>query len=127
MPSGPVVFISHFRASDVDAYATMAAASARMIEAEKPRTAGFLHFLDREAGRVTIVHLFADADAMDQHFVGSDERSSKAIGIIEPESWEIFGPASESAVSTMRREAAAAGVPLTVQAEYVDGFLRLTA
>ena len=125
--SAPVVFISHFRVTDVEAYIRMANVGARMIEAEKPRTAGFLHYLDREAGRVTIVHVFADADAMDLHFVGAEQRTSKAMTVMEPESWEILGPASENALATMRREAAAAGVPLTVQPEHPAGFLRLTA
>lgn len=125
--SGPIVFISHFRVDDLEAYSSMAAEGARMIEAEKPRTAAFLHFLDREAARVTIVHLFADAEAMDVHFVGAQERGSTAMEIMTPEGWEIFGPASADALATMRREAAAAGVSLTVQSEFVAGFLRLAA
>lgn len=125
--AGPIVFISHFRVGDVEAYANMAAEGARMIEAEKPRTAAFLHYLDRETGQVTIVHLFADAEAMDLHFIGAQERGSKAMELMTPEGWEVFGPASANTVATLRQEAAAAAVPLTVQPDYVAGFLRLTA
>ncbi len=125
--AGPIVFISHFHVDDLEAYANMATQGASMIEAEKPRTAAFLHYLDRHAARVTIIHLFPDAAAMDLHFVGAQQRGSMAMQIMTPEGWEIFGPAGADAVATMRREAAAAGVSLTVQPEYVAGFLRLAA
>lgn len=122
--SGPTVFISHFTVNDAAAYSRMALEWVPKLEAEKPRTAVFLHYLDRETSRVTVVHVFADAEAMDLHFVGAEERGQEAFKTMTPTSWEIYGPASEDAVNTMRRAAEAAGVPLTVQSEYVAGFLR---
>lgn len=68
--SAPIVFISHFRVSDLAAYERMAPEVVRRLQAEKPLTAAFLHYLDRERSRLTIVHLFADAEAMDRHLEG---------------------------------------------------------
>lgn len=125
--SAPIVFISHLRvmADDPNTYPRMAAEWVPRLEAEKPGTAAFLHYLDPSTGRVTVVHLFADADAMDRHFEGADERSKQAWEILAPESWEIYGPAGDAAVATMRRQAQAAGVPLMLQPDFAAGFMRL--
>lgn len=123
--SGPIVFISHFRVKDLAAYERMAPEAVRRIQAEKPQTAAFLHYLDREDSRLTIVHLFADADAMDRHLEGADSRGQQASQVMEREAWEIYGPASDQAQTTMRRQAESAGVPLAVHAEYIAGFTRL--
>lgn len=53
--SAPIVFISHFRVKDLAAYEGMAPEVVRRLEAEKPQTAAFLHYLDREDSRLTIV------------------------------------------------------------------------
>ncbi len=125
--SAPIVFISHLRVrgDDPDVYARMAEKWVPRLEAEKPRTAAFLHYLDRETGRVTVVHLFADSDAMDHHFDGADERAKDAWQVLTPEGWEIYGPAGDGPVATMQREAEAAGVPLIVQPDFAAGFMRL--
>ena len=123
--SAPIVFISHFRVTDLAAYERMAHGVLRRLQAAKPRTAAFLHYLDRENSRLTIVHLFADAAAMDRHMEGADARAEQAWQVMEREAWEIYGPASDEARTTMRRHAESAGVPLTADAEYIAGFVRL--
>ena len=74
---------------------------------------------------MTIVHLFADAEALDGHLDGSETRGEQAGQVMEREAWEIYGPASDQALTTMRRQAESAGVPLTAHAEYIAGFVRL--
>jgi hypothetical protein len=74
---------------------------------------------------LTIVHLFADAEAMDRHFEGAEARAEQAWQVMAPEAWEIYGPASDQAQAMMRRQAESAGVPLTVHTEYITGFIRL--
>lgn len=87
--------------------------------------AAFLHYLDREDSRLTIVHLFADAEALDRHLEGAETRAEQAWQVMEREAWEIYGPASDQAQTTMRRQAEWAGVPLTAHVEYIAGFVRL--
>ena len=123
--SAPIVFISHFRVNDVAAYERMAPEVVRRLQAEKPQTAAFLHYLDRAESRLTIVHLFADAEALDRHLEGAETRGDQASQVMERVAWEIYGPASDQAQTTMRRQAEAAGVPLTAHAEYIAGFARL--
>ena len=123
--SEPIVFISHFRVKDLAAYERMAPEVVRRLQAEKPQTAAFLHYLDREDARLTIVHLFSDAEAMDRHFEGAETRAEQAWQVMEREAWEIYGPASDQALTTMRRHAESAGVPLMAHTEYIAGFVRL--
>jgi hypothetical protein len=123
--SAPVAFISHLRVKDLAAYERMAPEVVRRLQAEKPQTLAFLHYLDRQDSRLTIVHLFADAEAMDRHFEGAEARAEQAWQVMAPEAWEIYGPASDQAQAMMRRQAESAGVPLTVHTEYITGFIRL--
>jgi hypothetical protein len=125
--SEPIVFISHLRIKEGqrDAYLRLQREVTPRLEADKPSTLAFLAFLSEGATRVTIVHLFADAESMDLHFEGADERSKVAYEVVVPEGWEIYGKPSRQAHDTMREAAASAGVTLTVDPEYAAGFLRL--
>jgi hypothetical protein len=124
----PIVFVSHFtiKAGKLDALKQLVPEVSARLEAEKPRTAVFLTFLDGEGTQATFVHLFADADAMDLHFEGSDERSRAALEFVDPNGWEIYGRPSDDAVATMNRLAMSAGVPLTIHPEFLAGFARVS-
>src|SRR4029453_4986299 len=123
--SAPIVFISHFRVKDLAAYERMAPEVVRRLQAEKPQTAAFLHYLDREDSRLTIVHLFADAEALDRHLEGAETRGEQAGQVMEREAWEIYGPASDQAKTTMRRQAEAGGGPPKAHRGDIAGFVRL--
>jgi quinol monooxygenase YgiN len=124
--SDPVVFVSHFAVKEgkIDELRRLADEFGTALRSDKPATAAYLMYLDDEGTRLTIVHTFPDADAMDLHFLGADERSAAAYELIEPRGWEIYGSPNDQSLDTMRREAAAAGVPLTVLPAYLSGFLR---
>ena len=123
----PVVFISHFRVKEGGEQALRQgwAGIVAQLEPIKPRTLMFELYADDAGGEATIIHVFSDADAMDRHFEGSEERSAAAYEYIEPTGWEIYGPGSAAAVRQIEREAAEIGVSLTVQSRPMGGFLRL--
>lgn len=124
--SEPIVFISHFalKPGGAGGYQGLADAVTRELEMAKPRTAAYLHFLDPRSSRLTIVHAFPDAAAMDAHFEGSESRSAAAYEYITPLGWEVYGPASDAGTAVLRQAAEAAGVTLTVASQYLAGFLR---
>jgi quinol monooxygenase YgiN len=72
----PVFFASHFRIKEGgrDAVTEAARDTASHLQANKPRTVLFLIYLDREAETISFLHAFPDADALDVHSVGADER-----------------------------------------------------
>lgn len=126
--SEPVVFISHFKVKE-GALADLKRLSADVftrLREEKPRTVLFLAYLDEEASEVSFLHAFPDAESMDAHFEGVNERVAAAYRYIEPRGWEIYGKPSEGALESMRQAATTAGVSLTVLPEQLGGFLRLT-
>lgn len=124
--SGPIVFVSHLRVRQgrLAEVKSMTARVVEQIQATKPQTTGFLAYLSHDESILTIVHVFADAEAMDLHIEGGDERSQAAYELVEQVGWEIYGEPSAEAMSTMRAGAAATGAALTVEPISLDGFLR---
>jgi hypothetical protein len=125
--SEPVMFISHFRIKEgqLDAYLRLQREMTPRLEAEKPRTLAFLIFLSEDGTRMSAIHVFADAESMDLHFEGADERSKTAYEVVVPEGWEVYGRPSNTALETLRQAATSSGVTLTVDPQYAAGFLRL--
>lgn len=125
--SEPIVFISHhqIKKGKLDDLTRMSGEATARLQAEKPRTLVFLAFIDEGGAQATFAHVFADAESMDLHFEGAEERSTAAYEYLNPAGWEIYGKPSKAVIEAMRQTAASAGVTLTVQPEYLAGFLRL--
>jgi quinol monooxygenase YgiN len=125
--SEPVFFLSRFRIKEgqLTAVRQMMSEAMARLHAEKPRTLLFLSYLDSDGGTISFLHAFADAESMDLHFVGADERSQAAYQYLEPLGWEVYGHPSPTALETLRQAADSAGVPLAPHPEYLAGFLRL--
>jgi hypothetical protein len=126
--SEPIVFISHFRvkAGNVEAYKELQRDTATLLLSQKPRTLVYLAYLTESGDQITIVHAFADAESMDLQFQGALERAKVGFELFEPDGWEIYGRPSDEVLASMREMAAAFGVTLTLQREYVAGFLRVS-
>ena len=124
--SEPVVFISHFtvREGALEGLRRFAEEGTVGLYEDKLKTVAFLMYLDDESREMTIVHTFPDADAMDRHFEGSDDRSAASFEFLEPRGFEIYGRPSDAALATLR-QAADAGLPLIAQPQLLRGFLRL--
>jgi hypothetical protein len=125
--SEPIVFISHnqIKKGKLDDLKRVSGEATARLQAEKPRTLVFLAFVDEGGTQATFAHVFADAESMDLHFEGAEERSTAAYEYLNPAGWEIYGRPSTAVIEVMRQTAASAGVTLTVQPEYLAGFLRL--
>jgi hypothetical protein len=125
----PIVFISHFRIRQgkLEELMQRTPRATADLEADKPRTVLFLSYLDQDRSVISFLHAFPDAESLDLHFEGAEQRSGAAYEYMEPLGWEIYGSPSPSALQTMRQAAASAGVSLTIQPEYVAGFLRVVS
>ena len=122
----PIIFVSHWdvRPGALDRLRQQAAETAARFRAEKPRTLSWLAYLDDSHTRISFVHVFADAEAMDLHIQGA----RPAQDLIEPRGWEVYGAPSDAALAMMGQRAEAAGVTLKLEPEVVaGGFLRLAA
>jgi hypothetical protein len=125
--SEPVVFISHFGIKEgmLDDMRRLSGDVMERLRGEKPRTVLFLAYLDEQGTEISFLHAFPDAESMDLHFEGVDERVAAAYEYLVPRGWEIYGRPNEGALEMMRQSAATAGVSLTVLPDHLGGFLRL--
>jgi hypothetical protein len=125
--SEPVVFISHFAIKEgaLDDLKRYSAEGVTRIRDEKPGTVLFLSYLDEGGQRISFLHAFPDADALDRHVEGADQRAAAAYEFMEPRGWEFYGRPSEPVLEPMRAAAARFDVPLTVDPRFNAGFLRL--
>lgn len=125
--SEPIVFISHFRVKEGkgETWKERTQKVVASLEEEKRRTVAFLQYLDESAAELSIVHVFPDAESMDLHVEGAEDRARAAYEFVEPVGWEIYGTPSQRVAEMMRGSADAAGVPLQLHPEHVAGFLRL--
>ena len=125
----PIVFISHSRVKEgqLASLKDLFRETVPMIEHDKPGTVVFQAYTNEDGTEVHIVHAFPDADAMDRHLEGVDERAAKAYEYIETAGFEIFGLPSETTLGTMRGFASKLGVPLIVHPHHLGGYLRPTS
>jgi hypothetical protein len=123
--NGPIVFISTHRLKEggKDGVKKMTEEVLPALEAGKPRTV-FQHFyLSEDGTRLKAIHIFPDAEAMDLHVVGADERAGHASEFMEPEGYEVYGTPSEGFLGVMDRMGGAA--LLTVWPGQLGGYMRL--
>ena len=127
--SKPIVFISTHRINEgkLDGFTELSREMTPLIEAGKPQTVLFQAYLNEESNEVTIIHVFPDADAMDLHVQGADDRSAKAMEFLEPLRFEIYGTPSDQVLSGMRQQAMRPGIDLVVKPHPLFGFIRLNS
>ena len=123
----PIVFISHSRVKPgkLNGLRDFLRDGTAALQAGKPRTRAFLAYLDDDATKLTIVHVFGDAESMAAHIEGAHQRSTAASEFIETTAIDIYGMPTEPILAAMRA-ISGSGVALQVRPDYVGGFLRLT-
>jgi quinol monooxygenase YgiN len=121
----PIVFVSHSRVKEgkLEGLREFMRESTPRLRADKPRTLTFLAYLNESRSELTVVHVFADAAAMDVHMEGVSERVAKAYEYIETIGVDIYGRPSDSVLDTMR-SVSTPGFTLNLQTEHLGGFLR---
>lgn len=126
MSTQPIFFISHLsvKPGHAETLRAMWAGVMSELEASKPATIAQVGYFSADGSRLSIVHVFPDADALAAHFLGSGERSRTAYEHMIPAGWEVYGSPAEANLAELRAAATAAGVGLSVEPESLGGFLR---
>lgn len=97
----------------------------KFVEANEPRLIGFYAYVNDEGTQLTMVQVHPDAESMEFHM----QTVSKHIGesfarfLGKTERIDVYGTPSDGVVQ-MIKQLAGAGVPLTVNADYLGGFAR---
>ena len=125
----PIVFVSRLRIEPGRRRAFNEAfeAAVKAIALGKPRTALYAAYLDAAGSTVEIIHAFPDADAMAEHFVGSEERTRSVSALMTPAGFTVYGSAPSEAIEQLGREAAATRSKLDLLGDPLGGFLRAPA
>jgi quinol monooxygenase YgiN len=122
----PIIFISHFKVKpgQLDAYREHYQQAMTIAETTKPASAATLAYANTEGTQVSIVQVFADAQTMEAHLQGVEERAKKVSEYMEVASFEIYGQASDP-VRAFVMKVLGAGVPLTTKPNPLGGYIRL--
>ena len=120
----PIVFISHSRVKEgkLEEFRKMSLEIFPMMEASKPGTLLHYGYTNPDGSELSFVHVFPNADAMDDHFLGSTERAGLAMSYIETYRFEIYGTPSEQALGMLGQ---APDADLVVHPGGFGGYLRL--
>ena len=124
--SEPIVFITHHRIKEgkLEAFRKFNQEGFQLIQEQKPATLVLLAYEREDGGEVSFVHIFPDAEAMDHHFQGVDERTKMAYEFMQPMSMEIYGSLNEGVLESMK-QIAESGVSVSIDTDHLGGFLRL--
>lgn len=124
--SAPIVFITHhmIKEDKFEALQEYNLEAFQHVEDQKPATLALLGYAREDGSEVSFVHVFPDAEAMDLHFQGADERSNKASEFIQPMRMEIYGVPNEGVLDQMK-QIAESGVSVNINPVILGGFLRL--
>ena len=127
--SEAIVFISHNRIKPgkLEGLKSFAPEITGIIEREKPGTLAMITYADEEGTEAHIVHVFPNADAMQRHLQGLDERASAAFEFIETTGYEIYGSPSGELLEMMRGFASQLGAELSVRPQSLAGYLRASS
>lgn len=124
--SEPIVLVSHHRVKEgmLKAFKESSLEVFKMMEASKPGTLVHLGFVSQDRSKISFVHVFPGAEALDDHMGGVEDRASKGLEFLEPEGYEIYGTPSGH-VMQMMEQFAGPGISLNVEPHYFGGYMRL--
>jgi hypothetical protein len=123
--SEPIVFISNQRikVGKLDGYKQYYRQVAELTKATKPGTVAHLAYVSEDGTEASIIHIFPDAESMEQHMRGVGELAKKAFEFMEVVSFEIYGKPSDTVLETMT-QIVASGVTLSIKPQPIGGYIR---
>ncbi|NPV07656.1 MAG: hypothetical protein HPY83_06795 [Anaerolineae bacterium] len=124
--SDPIVFVAvhKVKPGKVDGLRAMSPELTEAFRAGKPQTLAYLTYLSADGNEVGYVQVYADADAMERHMEGLEDRLRRLAEFMDFHRYEIFGRPSDETLHRLR-QAAGPGVTLTEMPEYISGYIRL--
>jgi len=123
--SEPIVFISHFRVKEgqVENVRQLNQKVTEQIKQNKPGTAVFIQYLNEEGTRLSIIHVFPDAESFEKHVEGADERAKAAFEFVEPTRREIYGVPSERVLKLLKPPDGS-GISFQFMPQATSGYIR---
>lgn len=103
----PIVYIdtSAIREGKLGAAKSAAAGLAGFIEANNPHILSYRFFIDEEAGRMNVVAVHPDAEALEFHMDVGDAEFRKFADLLDLESITVYGNVNETVLQRLERKA----------------------
>ena len=126
--SEPIVFISHLKikGGKLEAFKESSREIFEMMEAGKPGTLVHVGFVNEDGTKLSFIHVFPSAEAMDDHLGGVEDRANKAFEFLDTVGYEIYGTPSGQ-VMQMMEQFARSGITLSVEPDYFGGYMRFVS
>lgn len=126
--SEPIVVISNLRLKEgrFEEYKQFTRETTKWLETNRPRTLAILEYFSENSAELSIVIIFADADAMQVHMQGLGELPTKSFEYLEPVSLRIYGMPNEATLQMMKNIAVSEAA-FNIRPQAIGGYIRLKA
>lgn len=124
--SEPIIFISNqkIREGKLEEYKALYREVVQRVKDSKPGTVAHLAYVNESGTQASIVHMFPDAEAMELHMQGVDERAQRASELVEYAGFVVYGRPTPRTLEIMQR-AAGGKIPLELKNQPIGGYIRL--
>ena len=93
------------------------------VKPNKPNTVVFLNYATEDDTDATLIQVYPNADAMEQHVQGLGEIARKSYEFMDILSFEIYGNPTDTTLTTMKN-LAATGVSVIISPRFNGGYIR---
>ncbi len=123
--SEPIIFISNqiIKTGKLDEYTQYYQQVAENAKENKPGTLSHVAFIDQTDEHVSVIHIFPNVRAMEQHILGVDEIAKNAAEFFSIVSFDIYGDPGEKILEFMKK-VAGSGVPINHRPRRLGGYIR---
>ncbi len=124
--SEPIVFIARQKVKEgkLEGYKQLVQENVNFIKPNKPNTVGFLNYGNEDGTEATLIQVYPNSEAMEQHVQGLGDIAKKSYEFMDILSFEIYGKPSEATLSMMAN-LAKSGVPVKIVPVFNGGYIRL--
>lgn len=124
MPA-PIILISNqcIKAGKLDAYRANYAGAVERFRTTRPQTLLHSAYLGPDGKAVTVIMVFQDADAMEEHMRGLGASPQRAQESMDFVSVQILGTPNEATLAIIA-DIVGPAVPVTICAEPIAGYVR---
>jgi hypothetical protein len=121
----PIIFIAHqkIKPGKTEEYKKYYREVAIWMEANKPKTAAHIAYVSENGVDASVVHIFPDVEAMEEHMQNLGDLGIKAFKLMEIVGFDVYGTPSKIVLDSMLKMIPGARVMINPQP--AGGYIRL--
>ena len=121
----PIIFISHQKVKQgkAEEYKQAYQEIGKWMEANKPHTAAHIAYINDDGTEASVVHIFPNIEAMEEHMQNLGDVGAKAFALMEIVGFDVYGTPSKMVLDSMLRMIP--GAKVTMKAQSAGGYIRI--